>query len=71
MAPALGYADASSARLMANAQPPAPPIIQLHIMAAAPPARHERAVDPPDAHGKAEAGPGGELAFEDLGISTT
>ena len=38
MAPELGYADEISAMLSARAQAPAPPITQLHMMAAAPPA---------------------------------
>lgn len=38
IAPELGYADDNSARLSANAQAPAPPMTQLHMMAAAPPA---------------------------------
>ena len=38
MAPELGYAEAISAMLNARAQAPAPPRIQLHMMAAAPPA---------------------------------
>lgn len=38
IAPELGYAEAISAMLNASAQAPAPPIIQLHMIAAAPPA---------------------------------